>query len=118
MNPLQSVGKRKSTSKVMACLFWDAHRIIFIDYLEKGRTINSDYYIAFLGRLKDKTAKKRAAFEEKESVASPRQCTVSQVSENDSKNPSIHRILQIWLLATISCSRSQKNARWEEVFGE
>lgn len=28
----------------MASVFWDAHGIIYIDYLEKGKPINSDYY--------------------------------------------------------------------------
>ncbi|KAM8702311.1 hypothetical protein ACLKA7_004975 [Drosophila subpalustris] len=45
--------------KVMASVFWDAHGIIFIDYLQKGQTINSDYYMALLERLKDEIAKKR-----------------------------------------------------------
>ena len=34
---------QQSAGKVMASVFWDAHGIIFIDYLEKGKTINSDY---------------------------------------------------------------------------
>ena len=34
-----------STGKVLAFIFWDAHGILFTDYLEKGRTINSKYYI-------------------------------------------------------------------------
>jgi len=33
--------------------------VIFIDYLEKGHTINSEYYTALLERLKDEIAKKR-----------------------------------------------------------
>jgi len=37
--------------KVM--VFWDSHRIIFIDYLKKGKTNDSDYYIALLERLKE-----------------------------------------------------------------
>ena len=28
--------------KVMASVFWDEHGILFIDYLDKGKTINSD----------------------------------------------------------------------------
>ena len=28
---------QQSTGKVMASVFWDAHGIIFIDYLEKGK---------------------------------------------------------------------------------
>ena len=37
--------------KVMASVFWDAHGILFTDYLEKGKTTNSDYYMALLDRL-------------------------------------------------------------------
>lgn len=50
---------QQSAGKVMASVFWDAHGIIFIDYLQKGQTINSDYYIALLERLKIKIAEKR-----------------------------------------------------------
>ncbi|KAF7266673.1 hypothetical protein GWI33_020005 [Rhynchophorus ferrugineus] len=38
----------------MASILWNAHGIIFIDYLRKERTINRDYYIALLDRLKEK----------------------------------------------------------------
>jgi hypothetical protein len=37
----------------------DARGIIFIDYLEKCQTINSEYDIAFLERLNDEIKKKR-----------------------------------------------------------
>ena len=43
-----------SVDKVLASVFWDAQGILFIDYLEKRRTINSKYYIALLVRLKEK----------------------------------------------------------------
>ncbi|KAL6419587.1 hypothetical protein ACFW04_011312 [Cataglyphis niger] len=39
---------QKSAGKIMASVFWDAHGILFIDYLEKGKTINSEYYMALL----------------------------------------------------------------------
>ena len=46
----KSRPKRSNTQqwagKVMASVFWDAHGTFFIDYLEKGKTINSDYYMA------------------------------------------------------------------------
>ena len=29
--------------KVMASVFWNTHGILFIDYPEKGKTINRDY---------------------------------------------------------------------------
>ena len=35
-------------AKVLAFVFWDAHGILFIDYLEKGKTTNSEYYMAFV----------------------------------------------------------------------
>ena len=48
-----------STGKVLAsiAIFWDAQGILFIDYLEKGRTINSQYHIALLMSLKEGIAK-------------------------------------------------------------
>ena len=62
MNRLQSVERRKSR---LARLFWDTHGIIFIDYLKKGKTINSDYYVALLERLKDEIAEKRPHLKKK-----------------------------------------------------
>lgn len=49
----------KSAGKVMATVFWDARGIIFIDYLEKGKTINSEYYCALLDRLSEEIKIKR-----------------------------------------------------------
>ena len=42
---------QQSAGKAMASVFWDAHGILFIDYLEKGKTINSDYYMGLLDWL-------------------------------------------------------------------
>ena len=36
-----------SSGKILASVFWDAQSIFFLDYLEKRRTANSKYYIAF-----------------------------------------------------------------------
>ena len=36
---------RKSADKVLASVFGDVHGIFFIDHLEKGSIINSEYYI-------------------------------------------------------------------------
>jgi hypothetical protein len=33
-----------SAGKVMASVFWDAEGILFIDYLEKDKTITEKYY--------------------------------------------------------------------------
>lgn len=56
---------QQTAGKVMASVFWDARGIIFIDYLKKGQTINSDYYIALLERLQDEIAKKRPHLKKK-----------------------------------------------------
>ncbi|KAF7280076.1 hypothetical protein GWI33_006427 [Rhynchophorus ferrugineus] len=64
--PAPKRGKpQQSAGKVMASAFWDAHGIIFNDYLEKGRTINSDYYIALLDHLKDEIAEKQTHLKKK-----------------------------------------------------
>ena len=52
----------------MASVFWDAHGIIYIDDLEKGKYINSDYYIELLVRLKDEIAKRRPHMKKKKIV--------------------------------------------------
>ena len=46
-----------SGGKVLASVLWDDLGILFIVYLEKGRTLNSEYYIALLVRLKEEIAK-------------------------------------------------------------
>ena len=47
-----------SVGKVLAFVFWDMQGILFINYLEKGRTINCKYYIALLVHLKEEITKK------------------------------------------------------------
>ena len=46
------------TGKVMASVFWNAHGILFINYLEKGETITIDYNIVLLNRLSEEMKKK------------------------------------------------------------
>jgi hypothetical protein len=43
-----------SARKVMASVFWDNEGILFIDYLEKGKTIIREYYSNLLTRLDKK----------------------------------------------------------------
>ncbi|KAL7725070.1 hypothetical protein ACLKA6_010344 [Drosophila palustris] len=120
----ESRPKRPKTQqlagKVMASVFWDAHGIIFIDYLQKGQTINSDYYMALLERLKRRNRKETASYGEEKSVVPPRQCTVSQINENNGK---IERIgLRIASPSTVfsrfgpqrllALRRPQKDAPW------
>ena len=54
-----------STGKVLASVFWDVQGILSIDYLEKGRTINSKYYITLSVWLKDEITKKRPQMKKK-----------------------------------------------------
>ena len=51
-----------SAGKFFIPLFWDVQGISFI---EKGRTINSEYYIALLVRLKEEIGKKRPQMKNK-----------------------------------------------------
>ena len=48
-----------SSSKVMATVFWNARGIIYVDYLQKGRTINGKYYANLLDQFNVELKKKR-----------------------------------------------------------
>ena len=49
----------------MASVFWDAHGVLFIDYLAKGESINSERYIGQLMRLKNEIGEKRLQMKKK-----------------------------------------------------
>jgi hypothetical protein len=42
----------------MASVFWDAECILFIGYLEKGKTITGEYYFNLLTKLNEKIVRK------------------------------------------------------------
>ena len=46
-------------------MFWYAQGILFIDYLEKGKTINNKYYIGLLVRLKEEIDKTKRQMKKK-----------------------------------------------------
>ena len=48
-----------SVGKVLASVFWDGQCILFIDYLEKGRTINLRILCSIIGVFEGKTRKKK-----------------------------------------------------------
>ncbi|XP_066270858.1 histone-lysine N-methyltransferase SETMAR-like [Branchiostoma lanceolatum] len=48
-----------SVGKVMASVFWDSEGVIMIDYLQKGQTINGEYYASELRQLKAAIKEKR-----------------------------------------------------------
>jgi len=68
----------------MALVFWDVRGVIFIDYLKKGHTINSEYYIALLER-KGRNCKETTAYGEEKKFVLSIQRTVSQVNQNNDK---------------------------------
>ena len=103
--------------------FWPPQGILFIDYLEKRRTINSEYHIALLVHLNEEIAKKQQKIKKKSSLL-PRQCTVSQIDRSDSKTIWI----ALWTASTptlfsrsgpqqlLAICRSQKNAPGKEIW--
>lgn len=48
-----------SAGKVMATVFWDAQGVILIDFLQKGKTINGNYYATLLHQLHQEIKTKR-----------------------------------------------------------
>ena len=55
-----------SAGKVMATIFWDKDGILLVDFLEPGRTINSDRYIQALRKLKRAIRDKRPGIDIKD----------------------------------------------------
>ncbi len=51
--PLKALRAR-STKKTMMIVFYDACRILLVDFLPPNETIDSDYYISLLKKLKDR----------------------------------------------------------------
>ena len=54
--------------KVMLSVCWDVHGILFIDYLDIGKTIDSDYYLVSLDRLSAEIKRKGHQMRKKESL--------------------------------------------------
>jgi hypothetical protein len=52
---------QKSSSKVLASVFWDKDGILLVDYLENGASITAKYYVALLGKLKQHPVSKHKA---------------------------------------------------------
>lgn len=57
-----------SAGKVMASVFWDAKGILLLNYLEKGKTINSQYYVSLLDQLDDKIREKQPGLRKKKII--------------------------------------------------
>ena len=56
---------KRPKTQMWALVFWDAHGVFFIDYLEKGKTINSERYIGQLMRFKNEIGEKRLQMKKK-----------------------------------------------------
>ena len=57
--------KRPKIQQWAGKVFWHAHGILCINYLEEGETINSDYYTALLDGLSAEIKKKRPHIQKK-----------------------------------------------------
>ena len=62
---LKQLKMQISAVKVLASIFWNIQGILLLNYLEKKRTINSEYYIALLVHLKEEIAKKQLQMKKK-----------------------------------------------------
>ena len=67
MPRLRTIVRKRNNllEKSWLVFFWDAHGVIFIDYIEKGRTITVAYYAALLDRFVDEIRKKRPHLKKK-----------------------------------------------------
>ncbi|CAH1257192.1 SETMAR [Branchiostoma lanceolatum] len=57
--PPKKFKRVASVGKVMASVFWDSEGVIMINYLQKGQTINGEYYASELRQLKAAIKEKR-----------------------------------------------------------
>ena len=99
-----------SAGKVMATVFWDAKGILLVDYLEKGKTINGQYYANLLDQLKEKIREQRPGLAKKKCCFTRTMRPATNLllqclkSMNWGSNYCLmHPILQIWLLPTLVC---------------
>ena len=100
--------------KIMASVFWDAHSILFIDYLEKGKTINSDYYMALLDRLSGEIKKIRPHMQNKRMLFHQDNVRWSNCMNWASNCFLTHHILQIRPPATTGSMLIWKNCPREK----
>jgi len=62
----------------MALMFWDAEGILFIDYLEKGKTITGEYYSSLLTKLDEKKIVRKDPVYKRKKYLSSGQCARPQ----------------------------------------
>ena len=120
---IQSDQRRKHQQARFWPLYFRIRKVFFfIDYHEKGRTINSEYNIS--GAFEERNRKKTATNQEEKSAHSPRQCTMSQINQNDTKTTGIafriasrtRSILDIWPPVTTGCLQTSKECSRKEIW--
>jgi len=113
-----------SAGKVIASVFWDAEGILFIDYLEKGKTITGEYYSNLSTRLDEKNSWEKTRFAKEKSRLSSGQCTHQQKCFGSGKikgsallivgtSTLFPRFGSLWLL---SLPKTQTLPRWSAFF--
>ena len=119
--PCESALKRPKTQQsavkvISASVFWDAHGVIFIDYLEKGKTITEAYHPASLDKLVDIIRKRRSHVKKKkihfhDDNAPSYTLNIAQAKSMNwvSNRYRIYRIFQTWPSATIICSHTSRD---------
>jgi hypothetical protein len=96
-----------SVGNVMASVFWDTEGILFIDYLEKSKTIIGEYYSNLLTRLDEKNCEKRPGLQKKIPSFIRTMHPPTKVFWQWENCWNIHPIPQIWLpLTSISSQNS------------
>ena len=109
-----------SAGEVLASVFWDMQVILFIDYLEKGRTINNKYYKALLVRLKEeitkkwpRVKKKKVIFHQNNAPCHKSIAMMAKLHEITTTPTLFSRSGLQWLVAVC---RPQKNAPGKEIW--
>ena len=122
----ESHPKRPKTQqwagKVMASVFWDAHGILFIEYLKKGKTINIDYHMALLDRLSAEIKKNGLTCKRKNRCSTKTMHRATSPWKrwsnwmNEASNCFLtHHIVQIWSPVTTGSLLIWKNAPGRDI---
>jgi hypothetical protein len=107
-------------------LFWDAEGILFIDYLEIGKTITGEYYSNLLTKLDEKKNRaQRPGLQKKKIIFHQGQCTRPQKCLAMGKLRdlhyellcwNVHPVPQIWLPLTSISSQNSTSSSLVSVF--
>lgn len=67
---------QKSVDKIMASVFWNTDEILFVEYLQKGKSIKMHF-------IEYRNQEKTAPYAKKRSYISPGQYFMSQIDDNN-----------------------------------